>query len=172
MNFFFFTGAYVVWIGLYLAPSKNQCVVLESVGDVSLPLLEREQLHVKLLMAEFPAVQQAESSTMVALLGWSGNCLSDEQVAALLVQRERERERKRGVNSVRLPQLCPVSAFCWMLFFFQLRCHFQIQAKIYCLSWNKLFLYMLEVGCMVTHTHSIKWFKDNYLIKLFINHYI
>lgn len=38
--FFFLKGAYVVLIGLYLAPSKKQCVVPEPVEDIRISLLE------------------------------------------------------------------------------------------------------------------------------------
>lgn len=115
--FVFFKGAHVFWIGLYLATSKIQCVVPESVEDIRISLLSCMWNDWWL---SFLQCNEAERSTTAALLEWSGNCLlslSDEQVAALLVQRgwERERKRKRGVNSVRLPQLCLVSAIWWML---------------------------------------------------------
>lgn len=45
---FFFKCAYIVLIGLYLAPSKKLCVVPESVEDIRISLLETKQLHVEI----------------------------------------------------------------------------------------------------------------------------
>lgn len=50
--------------------------------------------YAKILTVEFPAGQQAIRIAMAVLLECSGSCLYDEQVAALLVQRERKRERE------------------------------------------------------------------------------